>query len=82
MLVENAFHLCVELLSRVTTLILQLHLDVELELVPFGEYHYHKNCNKSLSQSSIHNSCDWTDHSDPDKYRKNALNLVMAGHCP
>jgi len=47
MFVENFIHLGVEVCSsqwvRVTGLILQLHLNLALELVIFGEYRYHRN---------------------------------------
>jgi len=43
MLVENSFHVGVEVRSWAMMLILQLHLDLALELVIFGEYRYHRN---------------------------------------
>jgi len=44
---KNSFDLVVEK-CWVTTLILQLYLDVALELVILGEYCYHRNLEKSL----------------------------------
>jgi len=44
MVLENPFHLGIEgHWASVKTLILQLHLDVEPELVVFGENCYHRN---------------------------------------
>ena len=41
MLIEYLLHLDVEVCFKI--LILQLHLDVVLELIEFGEYRYHRH---------------------------------------
>jgi hypothetical protein len=42
MIAEDSFHLIVEE-CRITTLILQLHLDITPELVVLGEHRYDRN---------------------------------------
>ena len=42
-LIEHTFCLCVNVSFYVTTIVLQLHLDVALELIIFGENRYYRH---------------------------------------
>jgi hypothetical protein len=57
MLLEYAFHLIVEMHIWITLLVLQLHLDIESELIEFGEHCYQRNLkNIPASNPSKHGS--------------------------
>jgi hypothetical protein len=43
MLMKHAFHLSIEVRSGITTIILQLDLDVTPELIILCEYRYHRD---------------------------------------
>jgi len=53
MFAEHSLHLIVKL-CHVTILILQLDPDVDLELVIFGEYRYHRNLKNPLMSIPVH----------------------------